>query len=102
MRDGRLDVPAGHFAIGQPGDVAVLGRWACTTTSLVALLKSKDSSVWVFDSWPAPTAGAEVRGRLVGTVDGATSLRVIPGSDGCDRLDVVRAHGAPVHIEPGA
>lgn len=97
--EGVVEVPAGHFRIGRPGDVVVLGRWQCHA-ALPALLQPATGRVWVFDSWPA--GGASQPGRLVAQVPAAVSLRVDPDASGCDRLQVTRRGGAAVVVHPRA
>jgi len=94
---GVIDIAAGRFQAGAPGDVIVLGRWDCGGAGLPAVLRPSTGQVWVFDRWPAGDRG--VPARPVGRVAGARSLRVIPRR--CDWIQVVRAGGrAPVIVTP--
>ena len=88
--------PAGRYAIGQPGDVVVMGRWGCGPTAFPAVLRPGTGDVWTFDSWA--TSADPVVGRFVGRVASAWSLRVVPGRSGCDGLEIVRRNLPPVAI----
>ena len=90
-QDGR------RYRVGQPDDVVVLGRWNCGAVR-AALLQPGSGTIWVFDQWAPGTA------RLVTHVPGAASLRVDPGPNGCDHLQVIGPRGAAavVHPDPGS
>jgi hypothetical protein len=95
--DGRVLVePMGRYVVGQPGDLVVVGRWGCRPAAFPAVLRPATGDVWIFDTWPAP--GDPVVGRLVARVGSASSLRVLPGPSGCDRLEVARSDLPPVTI----
>ena len=93
---GAVAGPAGRYALGQPGDVVVMGRWDCGPTAFPAVLRPGPGDVWTFDSWA--TSDDPVVGRLVGRVPSASSLRVLPGPSGCDALEVDRRSLPPVTI----
>ncbi len=96
-RPGGLVVgPAGRYAIGQPGDVVVMGRWECGPIAFPAVLRPGPGDVWTFDSWA--TSADPVVGRFVGRVASAWSLRVVPGRSGCDGLEIVRRNLPPVAV----
>lgn len=96
FEDGVLTVDGARYAVGQAGDAVVAGDWACTGRRTVALLRPPTGEVFAFDTW---AEHEEVAGRLVGTVEGATGLRVIKGDDGCDDLEVARPHRDPVVVD---
>jgi hypothetical protein len=96
--EGILITDAGHYRIGDPDDVVVVGRWSCVTSGLPALLRRSSGEVWVFDRWAA--AGEDQPARLLTRVRGATSLSVAPGRSGCDQLLVTRRARAPVRVLP--
>lgn len=96
---GVLVTPTGHYRVGAPGDVVVLGRWACGPVALPALLHPVSGAVWIFDRWPTPTA--DVAARSLGRVPGARSLAVVAGRDGCDTLEAERAGAPPVAVTVG-
>ena len=93
---GVISTAAGRYQLGVPGDVIVLGRWDCASLSLPADLRPSSGQVWVFDRWPA--SAGEVPARLVATVPGADTLRVLPGR--CDRLLVGRRSRPAVTVSP--
>jgi hypothetical protein len=96
---GVLSTAGGRYRLGQPGDVAVLGRWTCTGVAFPALLRRGTGQVWVFDRWAR--VNERVTARLAATVPGSRSLRVVPSGDGCDRLEVLRGEHPPVVVRPG-
>ena len=98
FRDGVLAVNGARYSVGQPGDAAVVGDWACTGEATLALLRPVTGAVYAFDRW---AGGDEVVGRLVGTVAGAERLRVADrDGDGCDDLEVEVQAGDPVLLDP--
>lgn len=94
---GALVTPFGRFAVGQPGDLSVVGRWACTPAPHLALLRPSTGEVFAWRTWPARD---DVPGRLVARVPGATWVRVRSSRPGCDRLDVGRPHRRPQAVDP--
>lgn len=94
-----FSTPGGAWSVGQPGDVVVVGRWTCHAPPSPAVLRP-GGQVWVFDRWAAP--GHPVPGRLVGDLPGARSLTVLPGRQGCDRLEVLGPFGPPRTVVPAA
>jgi hypothetical protein len=96
LHGGVMVGPAGRYAVGQLGDVVVIGRWGCGPTALPALLRPRSGDVWAFDSWATPDDPAV--GRLVGRVPSAWSLRVVPGPSGCDGLEINRRNLPPMTI----
>lgn len=99
---------AGRFRILGADGATVLGRWNCTDRATPAILDEPSGNVWVFDSWPR--ADQHVTARLLGTVAGASALRVVPppararpGSTGCDAIEVERSSDRPpVILDPSA
>ncbi|MBO0746839.1 MAG: hypothetical protein J2O47_00730 [Acidimicrobiaceae bacterium] len=94
--NGVLTLARGRYRIGEAGDVLVLGRWTCRAVALPALLRPNSGQVWAFGRWAEP--GRDTTAVLLGRVAGARSLRVLPGVNGCDRLEVMRRVGSPVAI----
>ena len=80
-----------RYAIGQPGDVAVVGDWDCDGTDTPALLRPATGEIAVFSDWPAPAAGIAAQHIVV--VDGARSLE-IDDQDACIVLRVRTANGS--------
>lgn len=89
-----------RYRIGEVGDVVVLGRWTCSPVAFPALLRPANGQVWAFDQWAGP--GRDSTASLLSRVIGARSLRVLPGRDGCDRVEVLRRHGPPVILSGSA
>ena len=86
---GVLTTSDGRYAVGEAGDVVVLGRWQCGLPALPAVLRPRSEQLWAFVAWPKPGHG--VTGRLVASqLRGATSLRVVAERSGCDRIEVER------------
>jgi hypothetical protein len=86
---GVLAAGAERFTVGQPGDVAALGRWDCTQATL-ALLRPATGEVWVFGRWPVGDEG--VAANPLGRVPDAIHLAVRPKGS-CDTLVAVRRDG---------
>ena len=79
--------PVTRFAIGQPGDVAVLGDWRCRGVQTPGLYRPTTSQVYLFDGWAAsnrsltsspPIATGVLHGRPV----------VVHSPGGCDHVEV--------------
>ncbi len=93
--DGEIvEVGGTRYALGIPGDTAVVGDWDCDGLATARVLRATSGEVFEFDVWA--TADADAVGRLVGTVDGAVGI--VRGDDpteiGCDVLHVVAADGS--------
>jgi hypothetical protein len=97
---GQLVTTAGRFVIGLPDPVVVLGRWGCSQVSLPAALDRRTGQVWAWPAWAPSSDG--VRAVPVVTSPGASSLRVIPGRSGCDRLDVIGPGTSSAIVRPWA
>ena len=80
-----------RYALGQPGDVAIVGDWDCDGTKTPALLRPSTGEIAVFSDWPAPKDGIAAQHVLV--VDGARSLE-IDDQDACIVLRVRTANGS--------
>ena len=79
-----------RWAVGEPGDVVVVGRWRCDGRVLPAVVRPSTGRIWTFGAWP--TGGAPVAGRPATT--GAEAVRLRVRRDGpCDRLEAVDAQG---------
>jgi tRNA A-37 threonylcarbamoyl transferase component Bud32 len=68
INQGRL------YALGRPGDLAVVGDWNCDGTETPALLRPATGEVAVFSEWPEPKAGIAAQHIVV--VAGARSLEI--------------------------
>ena len=93
--DGEIvEVGGTRYALGIPGDTAVVGDWDCDGRATARVLRATSGEVFEFDTWA--TADADTVGRLVGTVEGAVGI--VRGDDpteiGCDVLHVVAADGS--------
>jgi hypothetical protein len=97
---GQLVTTAGRFVIELPDPVVVLGRWGCGRVSLPAALDRRTGQVWAWPAWAPSSDG--VRAVPVVTSPGASSLRVIPGRSGCDRLDVIGPGTSSAIVRPWA
>lgn len=75
-----------RWAVGETGDVVVLGDWDCDGTASPAVLRPSTGEVWVFPTW------AEQAGTTAARVPGATTARA-RRTGRCDRLEVVDAQG---------
>lgn len=87
-----------RWTVGRPGDVVVVGDWACAGAEPVpAVLRPASGAVWLFAGWSA--GGRPVPGRLLDRHPGAVALRV--ERDGpCDDLLVVDAAGTTMPLSP--
>jgi eukaryotic-like serine/threonine-protein kinase len=86
-----------RFVAGEPGDVVVVGDWACTGTATPAVLRPGTGEVFVFPAWPAQ--GEDVVVSVTGAVPGAVSLHARPGPEGCTVLEAATADGTTVVVE---
>lgn len=99
FRDGILSIDGARYALGRPGDAVVAGDWHCTGRRTVALFRPRTGEVFAFAGWPAD--GEAATARPLGTVAGATGVRVVDADgDGCDDLELARAGAGPVHLAP--
>lgn len=82
------------YALGVPGDIAVVGDWDCDGTATARLWRATSGEVFEFRSWA--TAEEDTVGELVGSIDHAVGI--VRGDDpdqpGCDVLHVVDADGS--------
>jgi hypothetical protein len=81
--DGRIEHAGRRYAVGEPGDVVLLGDWDCDGTASPAVHRPATGQVWRFDAWPetaAPLAPAVVS---TGAADVA-----VRRSGQCDQLVV--------------
>ncbi|MHB8464304.1 MAG: hypothetical protein ACYDH6_18330 [Acidimicrobiales bacterium] len=87
----------GHrYAIGRPGDIVRVARWACQATATPVLLRPATGEIWTFPRWP--TWPAAVDGVPTTVVVGAATLEV--SSVGrCDAGVVRRANGSSVPLQ---
>jgi hypothetical protein len=94
-----LTVSGNRYQVTNVNGVAVVGRWECGRVASPAVLDLTSGRVWVFDRWAS--AGLAVEARAIGRFAGARDLMVVPGRSGCDRLEVIQAHGFRV-VSAGA
>lgn len=92
--------PSGKFMLLGMSGVEVIGRWRCSEQAVPALLDLQNGDVWTFDRWPTDPAGDSA--HLVGKVQRATGLRVLPRTrraTRCDSLVVERRRLNPVRFD---
>ncbi|MEM7286993.1 MAG: hypothetical protein AAF480_11630 [Actinomycetota bacterium] len=70
------------YQVGDPGDVVILGHWACASRATPAVLRPSTGEVFVFDRWP--TLGDPVTTTPARTVAPGTDVLVVGAEDGCD------------------
>jgi hypothetical protein len=85
-----------RVSVGQPGDVAVVGPWACDGRPLLAVLRPSTGAVHVFREWAPP--GGSVEAPVTAVVPGAASLQGRPVDDACAELVAIRADGTTVAV----
>ena len=82
--DGRS---VSRFAVGQTGDIALLGDWRCRGAQTPGLYRPASGQLFLFDGWAdshrsltssPPIATGVLHGRPV----------VVRSPDGCDRVEV--------------
>ncbi len=78
-----LDHDGRRYALGEAGDIAVVGDWDCDGVPTPAVLRPGTGEIAVFRAWPEPDAPLEARAFAV--VEGAHTLDVEAGPD-CDQL----------------
>ena len=98
VHGGAFETAAGRFAVGIGDAVIVVGRWRCGGIGLPAGLDRRTGRVWAWLDWAGPSR--TVTATPVATTSGATTLRVVPGAAGCDRLEVVTRGGRSTVLEP--
>jgi serine/threonine-protein kinase len=79
--------PVTRFALGQPGDVAVLGDWRCRGVQTPGLYRPATSQVYLFDGWAASNRSLKSSPPIAtGVLDGRPVVVHSPG--GCDHVEV--------------
>jgi hypothetical protein len=97
---GVLEAGDRRWEVGQAGDLAAVGDWACTGRRTLAVLRPATGEVYRFDTWA--TADAPVVAPLVAKVDDARALRAADlDRDGCHELVVDRFSGPPAVLPSG-
>lgn len=89
-----------RYAIGDPGDIVVLGDWDCDGMPTPSVVRRADGSAWVFRRW---ADGAEVAAAdLLG--DGLAPVAAVSRKEegGCDVLAITTADGREVVVRPGS
>jgi hypothetical protein len=76
----RLTVDGTTYAVGQPGDIVVLGDFDGDERPSAALLRPATGAVYVFDEWPEP--GSAVTPRALEVPSGLASVEVVPDLNG--------------------
>lgn len=85
-----------RWAVGDPGDVVVVGDWDCDGAPTPAVLRPGDAGFYVFDRWAGNGEVAPARriGRFPGAVSAAPA--------GCGSALVTSADGTHSRVETGA
>ncbi|MGH9164024.1 MAG: hypothetical protein ACRDZW_00725, partial [Acidimicrobiales bacterium] len=97
FHDGVLAVDGARYQVGQAGDAAVRGDWACQGQATLVLLRPATGEVFAFDGW-ADDSG-DLTARSVGRFEGSTHLEVADvDADGCDDLLAARPNAGPVTV----
>lgn len=86
-----------RYAVGEPGDIVVLGDWDGDGERTAAALRPSTGEVFVFSTW---STGEDVVVRAVTVVLGGADLVVVPGDDR-DQLVVRRVDGTDVPVSEG-
>ena len=87
-----IDHGGRRYAVGDPGDVVVLGDWTCDGVPTPAVLRQETGEVAVFVAWPTP--GAHIEPEVVTTVEGAESF--VPDSRPCPNIRVRTTGGSRI------
>src|SRR5205085_2591070 len=78
-----LDHDGARYAVGDPGDVVLAGRFGCTSETAAVLTPS--GRLYVFDGWAVN--GQDLPARHVGDVTPGSAVRAADqDGDGCDDL----------------
>ena len=98
LSQGVLTFEGARYQVGQPGDTAAAGDWACRGRPTLVLLRPATGQLFTFDQWAEE--GRDVTARPLGRVEGATGLRATDADgDGCHELEVLKGDGAAVPWE---
>ncbi len=95
IRSGVVDTGEVRFAVGDPGDLVVVGDWDCDGDATAALLRPATGEVFVFDRWARP--GEDLAVRPVARLEGADAIDVVPVGPACHRLAVNYREGRWVY-----
>lgn len=87
-----IDHGGRRYAVGDPGDVVILGDWTCDGVPTPAVLRRETGEVAVFVAWPTP--GAHMEPEVVTTVEGAESFA--PDSRPCPNVRVRTTGGSRI------
>ena len=87
-----IDHEGRRYAVGEAGDVVVLGDWTCDGVPTPAVLRPETGEVAVFVGWPTP--GAHIEPEVVTTVEGAESF--VPDSRPCPSIRVRTTGGSRI------
>ena len=87
-----IDHEGRRYAVGESGDVVVLGDWTCDGVPTPAVLRPETGEVAVFVGWPTP--GAHIEPEVVTTVEGAESF--VPDSRPCPSIRVRTTGGSRI------
>ncbi len=87
-----IDHEGRRYAVGETGDVVVLGDWTCDGVPTPAVLRPETGEVAVFVGWPTP--GAHIEPEVVTTVEGAESF--VPDSRPCPSIRVRTTGGSRI------
>ncbi|MGE3619793.1 MAG: hypothetical protein AB7L84_04945 [Acidimicrobiia bacterium] len=95
VADGVVEVGDRRWAVGDPGDVVVVGDWDCDGVATPAALRPATGEVFAFGSW----AGREVEVGALDQVDRAVGLEASRRQDGCDALTVTLEDGRRMALD---
>jgi len=78
--------PATRFALGEPGDVGLLGDWKCHDNFTPAIYRPSTGQVFVFDGWANPDRARTSSAMAVEMPNGRPV--VVRSPAGCDHIEV--------------
>jgi hypothetical protein len=81
--------PPDRFALGEPGDVLLLGRWHCARAATPALYRPATGEVFYFSQWAKPGRDDVSPSQIdqTGVDDGTAIVVGVPGRR-CDAVSV--------------
>jgi hypothetical protein len=82
--------PPDRFALGEPGDVLLLGHWHCAGAATPALYRPATGEVFYFSQWAKPGHDlSPSQADRTEVVDGTPKVVSAPGAV-CDKVSVTR------------
>jgi hypothetical protein len=95
---GVLITPIGRYAVGEAGDVVLVGDWDCDGVATPAAFRPGTGSVFLFPTW---ADAGELRVQPTATVTGATTAEAVDlDGDGCAEVVVQRADAEAAVVRP--